>query len=682
MLGVVWIPSTTLAAEVLLEDFESPDAITNWEFSNGPEFPGASGNWGLSTGHTGKGARLAYDLTGGGNYVSASLKFTTPVTSELIALWLKQPARSQAKLRLYDSTGQAFEYSIARPLEASDSSRWFRVIVDVNESTGSFGGSGDGIVHQPLTGISVLAIPEFEIVGSPTGSIEFDDVRTVNGLRLTQNLDTLPLLAAPPGAAKLGERLAVNIHDTDARGLDIARAAGFSRIRFDLGWSDIETTRGHYDFSRLDTLLAALSARGMRLHLILNYLNPLYPGFEDPDFMARTLPAFADLSRTAAEHFRGKGVSYEIWNEPNTSRFWSRSVADFARLSASVAAAIRQSDPSAEICTGGVSGFDYRFVRELLAAGGGVDATAIGVHPYRLGGGETVGHDLLLMRAIIEETHGTLLPVWDTEWGYSSTWYGDGHDSAARNRQAQLVVRELLAAWALGFPLAVYYELRDGGLDATNDEHNFGLVQNDYEQKPAMLALERLTDLATDYSYVGLVETGLNRLHALRLQGANDHWYVLWWDDPKRVVTVKLASGTIATDLFGKQLALSTDASAAQLTLTEHMGPVYVSFINQGGNTNGGATAHDSSGVAFGSNSSVTRTVSSGAGLASPNDAKGSSGCTCTSPKSEIPGEWHLLALAAATCLARRYTQARAVSHATRNTTRNASARSKHSHDT
>jgi hypothetical protein len=45
--------------------------------------------------------------------------------------------------------------------------------------------------------------------------------------------------------------------------------------------------------------------------------------------------------------------------------------------------------------------------------------------------------------------------IWDTEWGYSSTWFGgDGHASLARRAQAELVLRELLTAWAVGFPLA------------------------------------------------------------------------------------------------------------------------------------------------------------------------------------------------------------------------------------
>lgn len=667
----------------MLEDFEGEDALAQWQFSNGPEFPGATGRVGESVGHAGKGARLTYDLTQGGNYVSLSWTFREPVRSELLALWLRQPPRSQAKLRIYDASGQAFEYSIARPLEAMDPSSWFRVVIDVNEFTGSFGGRNDGMLQQPLTGISVLAIPEFEIVGSPTGFVEFDELAALDEQRATLRLDAPSLIPAPEDAAELAPRLAINVHSTnDERGLDEASAAGFSTIRVDLGWSDIEAVRGRYDFSGFDALLSSLSRRGMRMHLILNYLNPLYPGFADPDFMAVTLPAFSAMARAAAEHFRERDVSYEIWNEPNSSRFWSRSTDDFAQLSTAASSAIRLGDPNAEICSGGVSGFDYRFISEYLNAGGGADADAIGVHPYRKGGGETAGHDLLLMRAIISESRGTTLPVWDTEWGYSSTWYGDGHSRDARNRHAQLVTRELLSAWSLGFPLVVYYDLRDGGVDPGDAEQNFGLLQDDYADKPAMVAVRKLTQLSRDRRYVGLVRTGLNSLHALRLEGAEDRWVILWWDNPKRSVTVELPMHAVCTDLLGNEI--QTD-SPATLKLAESTGPVYLRFPSSepvtgaggssstrssGGTTAGGRTTALRSLEASGGTANLPKPpggattgragASAGAagGLGVAGDGSQSetevAGCRCSTPSHDRSTSWGVVWLIAAATLRRR----------------------------
>jgi hypothetical protein len=65
------------------------------------------------------------------------------------------------------------------------------------------------------------------------------------------------------------------------------------------------------------------------------------------------------------------------------------------------------------------------------------------------------------------------IEVWDSEWGYS--WAeavndapSNGHTEATRARQAVLAVREILTACAVGFPVAVWYDLRDDGPGAEN----------------------------------------------------------------------------------------------------------------------------------------------------------------------------------------------------------------------
>ncbi|MFZ5893573.1 MAG: cellulase family glycosylhydrolase [Myxococcota bacterium] len=630
--AVVFCSTPAIAADVMIEDFETDTALSRWVFSNGGEFPGAKGTLTRGGGHAGSGAHIAYDLMAGGRYVSASLTFDKPLNAKSIAFWVKEPPRSQAKVRLYDSSGQTLEYAVPRPLEAFDASSWFRVVLDVYQPTGYYGGANDGVPHAPLTGISILAIPEFEIVGSPTGAIDIDELAVVDTFRSPMSPTGLRLIPAPAGSADLSKNFAVNIHQTnDDRALDSARDAGFSAVRMDVGWSDIETTRGVYDFSRFDALLSSLTARGMRMHLIVDYLNPLYPLFDGPDFMGVTVPAFSAMARALAAHFAGSGVTYEIWNEPNGDTFWKRSAADFAALCASATAAIHAADPAAKVCSGGVSGFDYRFVDAFLAAGGGAGLDAIGVHPYRKRGGETVAHDLLLMRAIIGDRLTPVPPIWDTEWGYSSTWYGDGHSYDARLRQAQMVARELLSAGSMGFPFIVYYDLRDGGTDAQNQEHNFGLLTNDHAEKPALVAVRTLTRNVKDHRFVGFLETGLSSLHALRLDGARDHLLAVWWDNPREDVVLELPPHTRGMDMLGRDLSLDS-ASPSELTWRESWGPVYLSFAisssttapsgTGGASSQGGAAATSTGGFAASGSASLgaggAATASGGASNVDP----------------------------------------------------------------
>src|SRR5262249_44870544 len=110
--------SSAHAKETMLADFEDSGAPAPWAFSNGPEFPGATGSLTLGSGHTGSGAHLAYDFTGGGHYVAATLTLATPIDAGAIGFWVKAPAGIHATLRVVDSTGQSLQYNLARPLDA------------------------------------------------------------------------------------------------------------------------------------------------------------------------------------------------------------------------------------------------------------------------------------------------------------------------------------------------------------------------------------------------------------------------------------------------------------------------------------------------------------------------------------------------------------------------------------
>jgi Cellulase (glycosyl hydrolase family 5) len=636
------------ATETPIENFDAPGAIADWTFSNGPEFPGAQGSLTPGNGHTGSGAQLAFDFSGGGQYVSASYTFPTPLTTEAIALWVLPTLGIHVTLRVTDSTGQTLQYQTDRPLDAFDPSAWYRVVVPIGASTSFWGGANDGSPHMPLKSMSVLAADPVD----PTlaGDLDFDDVTAIDPLG-AQAIDPAhgTLLPAPPGASTLAPRIGVNIHFThDDAALDFAEAAGFSSVRMDLGWSGVETTQGAYDFSSFDDLVAALASRHMHLHLILDYMNALYPGPGTSGFASTTVPAFAAVVKATTQHFAGKGVTYEVWNEPNLDGFWppQANATEYAELCKAAIAAGHAGDSNAKISTAGISGFDMAFLEAYLQAGGGAGADAIGVHPYRQTGGESVLGDTLYMKSIIAKYFASPPPIWDTEWGYSSTWYGgDGHAAAARTTQAELAARELLSAWAIGFPLAIYYDVRDDGTDPTNAEHNFGLIQNDYQDKPAAVAVRTLSSVAKGRTFVGFLRTNVSTLTAMRLDGPNDT-VVAAWSSSSLPTPITVAVGTTGVDMLGAPLALDADGGALGLSLTDSGGPVYLTFPKVSAPPDAGSDAspNGGSGGTSGDASSNAGTGGANASDAGPDASAGrarsnaSSGCGCTTaPASSSP---------------------------------------------
>jgi polysaccharide biosynthesis protein PslG len=577
--------TTASATQTVIDGFDSPTSPSPWVFSNGPEFPGATGSLAAGPGATGPGAALTYDFTGGGNYVAMTLTLPTPITATVIG-YSARAAGVRTVLRVVDSGGQTFQYNVNRPLEAGGPTAFYQEIVDLTSPSGYFGGANDGVLRQPIGAISLLAGDALQ--SGLTGVAGFDSVVAWDTLPAALDPDGTPL-PAPAGAGDLASRLGVNIHFTsDDQALDIIAAAGFTRVRMDLGWGGVEQTKGVYDFSAFDGLITALASRGMTLHLILDYFNPLYPSSADAGYAdggyETTVPAFAAVSKAAATHFVGKGVTYEVWNEENGG-FWppAANAAEYSELSAAAIAAVHAEDPSALVTLGGLAGFDFPFLEATLDAGGAVGANAVGVHPYRQGGGESASDDLAYMRAIVASAFPSPPPVWDTEWGYSSQWFGGdagGHDPTARTLQAQRASRELLSAWALGFPMEIYYDIRDDGTDPTNAEDNFGLIQNDYTDKPAVVAVRALTAAAKGRTFAGFLPVGFTSLHAMLLVGASDRVVALWNDATGSVTSVAVPSNGSATDMLGAPLPLSSDGGMTTVTVSEVAGPVFLTFAN------------------------------------------------------------------------------------------------------
>jgi hypothetical protein len=568
-------PSRGHATETTLDNFEGARAPEPWTFSNGPEFPGAKGSLTRGAGHSGSGAHLAYDFSGGGAYVAATLRLVTPTNGAAVGFWVRAPAGIHAWLRVVDSTRQVLQYDLARPFGADDPSAWFRQVAELDAPDLYFGGAFDGVLHGAITQVTILAASPLE--KGTVGAIDFDDVVAIDAVGATIDLSTTPVSGAPPARSGLASRLAVNIHFTrDDAGLDAAKGMGFSRVRMDFGWSAVETTKGVYNFSDLDALVASLAARGMTLLLILDYGNRLYPPAGDAGFVSTTVPAFAACAKATAARFAGKHVTFEIWNEANLEHFWmsAPSPSDYAALAKATIAAMHAGDPSAKVSTTGVSGYDFAFVRGYLAGGGADGADAIGVHPYRPSGGETIADDTMLLRSIVGAVPGAP-PVWDTEWGYSSTSFGgDGHAPAARAAQAAFVVREILSAWAVGFPLAVVYDLRDDGTDPANSEHNYGLIANDYTDKPAAISVRTLSDMAQGRVFKGFLDLEPTSLYAMRLDGPRDVVVALWSGAPRGRVAVTLVNAKRATSILGT----SIDISSGSIVVRNEDGPTYVTF--------------------------------------------------------------------------------------------------------
>jgi hypothetical protein len=352
------------------------------------------------------------------------------------------------------------------------------------------------------------------------------------------------IIAAPPHPSLPSETvpdgLGVNIHFTDAQPseLEMLAAGGFRWVRMDFTWAATERQRGHYDFAAYDRLLEALQKHKLRALYILDYGNELYePGGSVVSQAARK--AFARWAAAAATHFKGHGILWEIWNEPNIDAFWKPQpdVGQYTALALAASKAIREAAPGEAIIGPATSGVDLTFIESCCRAGLLEWWDAVSVHPYRRTAPETATSDYQKLRRLIAQyaPRDKSIPILSGEWGYSNAW--QGFDDAM---QARMLARQWLVNLANRIPLSIWYDWHDDGPDPNEPEHHFGTVTHEYraggspvyEPKPAYLAAKTLTSVLGGFRFTKRLELAGPDDYALVFHKGDELRLAVWTTSP------------------------------------------------------------------------------------------------------------------------------------------------------
>jgi hypothetical protein len=359
----------------------------------------------------------------------------------------------------------------------------------------------------------------------------------------------------------------VNIHFVtgNEKDLDLIAAGGFKFIRMDFSWEETEPKAGAYDWSSYDELSDHLARRGLRAIFILDYVNPAYEQMvEARRAVGEPLPeqhiasprhpesiaAFARWAAAAARHFRGRGVIWEIYNEPNGG-FWrpKPDAAEYTTMALATAKALKNAEPDATLIAPALSAFDFKFLEPFLASGVLEYLDGVSVHPYRqpTKPPETAARGFKEIRDMINryapESRRGKIAIISGEWGYSSNRKG-----ASLETQADFAVRQQLSNLLNGVPLSVWYDWKNDGADPDYNEDNFGVVYPDLRPKPAYNAVREMTRALDGFEFKE------------RLDGFGAKDYVLLFAKPdgtkKIAVWTLLEPHTIMIDRWKPEVSL------------------------------------------------------------------------------------------------------------------------------
>ena len=317
----------------------------------------------------------------------------------------------------------------------------------------------------------------------------------------------------------------------DQNATDYARMAdgGVGVVRIVFQWSSIETSKGTYDWAATDQVMADIASAGLEPLVTVFGTPGIYEKVptDPPTTSEDTLDAWSDFLSAAAERYGEDGDfwndfaeahpdvtpqpirEWEIWNEPNSSNFWTPKPdpAAYAELIERSSKALDKADPKAQVMSGGMFATPQSdgaivsddFIEQLYAQDGVDDAIDIvGVHPY--------GPDVDSVTTQVDDTRkaldeaGSDTPMWVTEIGWGSDPDVKSDLSRDPEQQASLLSESFRSLYdsrdETGVQGVVWYTWHDS-VDATIGFCGWcasaGLVDADRDSKPSWVALTDLT---------------------------------------------------------------------------------------------------------------------------------------------------------------------------------------------
>ncbi len=334
--------------------------------------------------------------------------------------------------------------------------------------------------------------------------------------------------------------------DPSGRAYAMMRDAGITSVRTDAHWAYVERQPNQLKIEpSWQRYLKETARHGLSTQFILGYGNQHHGGGEKP----RSEPVRAAYNRYVdfvTENLKGQVAYYEIWNEwdvedPRDPAFTQ----DYARLIADAAGIIRQRDPAATVLAGAVTsqGIESGFALRLLENGLMQSVDGLSLHPYvhcrgwRRNTPEAWIDWMAEVDKELTRAAGRPVPLYLTEMAWPSHQGACGIDE---NLQAAYLARAFFLARTLPNIKGMWwYDFRNDGTDKTEREHNFGLVRQDFTPKPAYPVLAAISEIVSQYAYLGRLENTANDVVMLRFARGEDELLVAWSTGKPRTVELR-----------------------------------------------------------------------------------------------------------------------------------------------
>ncbi len=271
-------------------------------------------------------------------------------------------------------------------------------------------------------------------------------------------------------------------------------------------WRNLETSAGHFNWTRLDALVSAAQAHHVEVTLVLGMTPSFYAAAQTeapPNLGVFTRYVTAVMNRYKLFHGQRGIAAYQVWNEANISNFWTGTPAQMATMTSLVDQVRNTVDPGARVVAPSFAvrmKYQRVWMREYqrqLVDGHHVwddyDVNALSLYPKPTYGHRTGGPEdaMRLLGKVRGQLNAIGVPatkkIWATEVNYGVTGGGVADSTAtpiSQHRQIANVLRTYLLGAAHGLTRVFWYRydwgLVDGGTlgnTLLSDPTNFARVR-------------------------------------------------------------------------------------------------------------------------------------------------------------------------------------------------------------
>lgn len=321
--------------------------------------------------------------------------------------------------------------------------------------------------------------------------------------------------------------------------LALASQAGLTALKDDAFWSTAETVPNQLRVVQpwRDYLNAAANQNLARL-VILDYSTRFHDNAKPRD--GKVKAGYLNYVNYVAGQFGNRINYYEIWNE------WDLEDPKDAKLAADYAALVRDAAPlirkhtegqngePAKILAGSITpqGMDAGFADRLIEDGMLDHVDGLSIHPYAhcAGGGrnnpESWVNWVRDYERHIRAKAGRDVPLYITEMAWPSHTGSCGNTPET---QAAYMARIMFFSRTIPNIKGMWwYDLINDGPDRKDQEHNFGLLNEDLSPKPAYNVLKVISPFIKDFTYDPDTSTWENNNYLLHFHKGTEQVVVAW----------------------------------------------------------------------------------------------------------------------------------------------------------